>query len=209
MCWQARLKKSSRCFRRMSGRVLGLMLAVAAMPLNSAFGTVRAQTSSAPITRASALKNVRVLSIPGWVEALSEENNFRVLFPGAPQIDDEVASVKGFKLSNSAGKWTASCAHLGQPVGNDEASLRKLYQQSMDAMTHGKTYLLASGDVFLNGRLGVEFRIRGLSRISYTRAFVFGRRLYTISVTRKDPARAPHENPTDVQQFFDSFIYWD
>ena len=120
-----------------------------------------------------------------------------------------MASKKGFKLANSSGKWSAVCADLGRTVPNDESALREVYQQSMDTMTHNKTYLIASSDVLLNGRLGIEFRIRGLSQTSYTQAFVFGRRLYTISVIRKKTEQVSPENPVDVQQFFDSFAYWD
>jgi hypothetical protein len=193
----------------MYARVPGLMLAVALMPMNLASAAVRAQASSTSITKASALKNVRVSSIPGWFDAVSDESSFRILFPGKPEMDDDVVSIRGFKFTNSAGKWSASCTDLKQTTPADEVSLRALYQKSMDAMTRNKTYLLASGDIFLNGRLGVEFRIRGLSRVSYTRAFVSGRRLYTISVSRDNPAQATGDTPADVQQFFDSFAYWD
>jgi hypothetical protein len=189
--------------------VLGLIVAVASTPMTSGLVTVSAQQPATQITRASALKNVRISSLPGWSEAVSDECSFRILFPGQPKIDDGGVSTKGFKLANSSGKWSASCADLGRTVPNDESELRQVYQQSMDAMTHNKTYLIASGDVFLNDRLGTEFRIRGLSQTSYTRAFVFGRRLYTISVTRKKTDQVSAENPADVQQFFDSFAYWD
>lgn len=189
--------------------LLGLSMLVASNSMSSGVSAVLAQDSSSSITKAGALKNTRVLSLPGWSEAVSDECHFRVLFPGQPKIDDDVASIKGFKLANSSGKWTASCADLGRTVPNEEAALRQLYQQSMAAMTRNKTYLLADSDVLLNGRLGTEFRIRGLSQTSYTRAFVFGRRLYTLSVTRKKAAQVSDENPPDVQQFFDSFAYWD
>jgi hypothetical protein len=189
--------------------VLGLIMAVALTPIVSCLVTTSAQQPASPITKASALKNVRISSLPGWSETVSDECSFRILFPGKPQIDNDAASRKGFKLANSSGKWSASCADLGRTVPNDESALRQVYQQSMDAMTHNKTYLIASGDVFLNGRLGIEFRIRGLSQTSYTQAFVFGRRLYTISVTRKKTAEVSADNPADVQQFFDSFAYWD
>jgi len=189
--------------------VLGLIMAVASIPLVSCLVTASAQQPASQITKASAIKNVRVSSVPGWSEAVSDECSFRILFPGKSEIDNDVASMKGFKLANSSGKWSALCADLGRIVPNDETALRQVYQQSMDAMTHNKTYLIASGDVFLNGRLGIEFRIRGLSQTSYTQAFVFGRRLYTISVTRKKADQVNSENPSDVQQFFDSFAYWD
>ena len=187
---------------------LGLILTVT-LPLHLALTSVRTQTSSSLITKASALKNVRVWSIPGWSEVISDGCKFRVLFPGPPKIDDDVISIRGLRFSNSAGKWSASCSDLGRTVANDDAILRELYQKSMDSMTHNKTYLLASSDVFLNQRLGVEFTIRGLSQVSYTRAFVSGRRLYTVSVARKNSAKTADDIPRDVQQFFDSFAYWD
>ena len=189
--------------------VLGLVILIASTPVSSSLLNAYAQEPSAPITKASALKNVLVSSLPGWSEAVSDEAHFRILFPGKPEIDDDVVSMKGFKLSNSSGKWSASCADLGRTVPNDEGELQKLYQQSMDAMTRNKTFLISSGDVYLNGRLGTEFRIRGLSQTSYTRAFAVGRRLYTMSVTRKKTGEEGTEYPPDIQQFFNSFAYWD
>src|SRR4051794_23793696 len=115
--------------------LLGLSILVASTSMSSGLSTVQAQDSSSSITKASALKNTRVLSLPGWSEAVSDECHFRVLFPGQPKIDDDVASIKGFKVANSSGKWTASCADLGRTVPNEEAALRQLYQQSMAAMT--------------------------------------------------------------------------
>ena len=187
--------------------VLGLIMAVS-IPMATGL-TASAQQPAPEITKASALKNVRISTLPGWSEAVSDECSFRILFPGKSEIDHDVVSTKGFKLANSSGKWRAVCADLGRTVPNDESALREVYQQSMDAMTHNKTYLIASSDVLLNGRLGIEFRIRGLSQTSYTQAFVFGHRLYTISVTRKKTEQVSPDNPADVQQFFDSFAYWD
>jgi hypothetical protein len=189
--------------------VLGMIMAVASTPMASGRITASVQQPASQVTKASALQNVRISSLPGWSEAVSDEGRFRILFPGNPKIDDDVVSTKGFKLASSSGKWSALCADLGRTVPNDESALRQVYQQSMDAITRNKTYLIASGDVFINGRLGIEFRIRGLSQTSYTQAFVFGRRLYTISVTRKKTDQVSAENPSDVQQFFDSFAYWD
>jgi len=192
----------------MLGRVLGLMLAVT-LPAHLDLSSIRAQATSSSITKASALKNVRGSSIPGWLELVSDECNFRILFPGKPQIDNEVLPRRGFKFTNSAGKWSAFCADLGQAVPSDETSLRDLYQKRMDAMTRNKTYLLASSDLSINGRLGIEFTIHGLSQVSYTRAFASGHRLYMISVARKNSTTATDDIPADVQQFFDSFAYWD
>ena len=186
----------------MIGRVLGLIFVSALIP-------GYAQTSSSQITKTKALQNVRVSSVPGWFELVSDENKFRVLFPARPKIDNDVISMKGFKVANDSGKWAAFCSDLGRPAPDDEPALRNLYQQSIDSMTRNKTYLLASGDVFLNGRLGIDFRIRGLSHTSYTRAFAVGRRLYILSVEQKKTANSEPETPPEVQQFFDSFAYWD
>jgi hypothetical protein len=193
----------------MYGRVFGLLLTIAFAPVIPGLTVIRAQSSPTSISKTEALRNVRVSAVPAWSEVVSAQDNFRILFPGKPQIDDDVISIRGFKFANSAGKWSASCADLPQTVPNDEAALRELYQRSMDAMTRNKTYVMSSSDVSLNGRLGVEFTIRGSSRISYTRAFASGRRLYTISVSRKNPAPATDDPPADIQQFFDSFAYWD
>lgn len=183
-------------------RVCGLIVVAAALT------TGYAQTSE-QVTKANALKKVGVTSLPGWSEVLSDKNKFRVLFPGQPQVDDDVISMPGFRLTNASGKWSVFCADLRGNVPKDESSLRDLYQRSMDSMTHNKTFLLASQDVFLNGRLGIEFRIRGLAQTSYTRAFASSRSLYTLSVSRKNPKNPEADTPQDVQQFFDSFAYWD
>lgn len=191
----------------MIARVLSLILIATVLTAGYA------QSSSPQITKARALRDVRVLSLPGWSEVLSDENKFRILFPGKAQIDDDVISMKGFTLTKGSGHWSVFCADLGVSIPNEESALRKAYQQSIDSMTRNKTYLLASEDVSLNGRLGIQFRIRGLSRTSYTRAFAFGRKLYTISVSQKKTAdQTADQNadpPPDVQQFFDSFAYWD
>ena len=189
--------------------VLGLIMIVASTPTSSSVLTAHAQEPPSSLTKASALKNVQVSSLPGWFEAVSDECHFRILFPGKPEINDEIISIKGLRVSNSSGKWSASCADLGTTAPKDESELQKLYQHSMDAMTRNKTYLISSSDIYLNGRLGIEFRIRGLSQTSYTRALAVGRRLYTVSVSRKKTTEESADYPSDVQQFFNSFAYWD
>jgi hypothetical protein len=168
-----------------------------------------AQVASSPITKANALGNVRVSSLPGWFEFVSEESKFRVLFPGTPKFDDDVSSMKGYKFKDDSGQWAAWCSDLGREVPNDPASLRNAYQQSIGAKTRGRDNLFISGDVWLNGRLGTEFIIQRGGRVDYIRAFAFGRRLYTLNVTRKRTTRGSSAIPADVQQFFDSFVYWD
>ena len=166
-----------------------------------------AQNSS--VTKENALGNVRVSSIPGWFEFVSEQYRFRILFPGAPQHDNDVASMKGFKVTNASGHWAAWCSDLGREAPNEESILRSAYQRTIETMTSHRTSLFVSGDVFLNGRLGAELIIDEGGRTSYVRAFIFGRKLYTLSVTRKKGSPGGNTLPSDVRQFFDSFTYWD
>ena len=41
------------------------------------------------------------------------------------------------------------------------------------------------------------------------RAFLFGRRMYTLAVDRKTTATGDATVPVDVKQFYESFTYWD
>ena len=167
------------------------------------------QNSAPTITRADALKSVRVSSLPGWFEFVSEESRFRILFPGAPKPNNDVSTMKGFKFEDASGHWAAWCSDLGVTAPNDNSLLRDQYQRAIAAMTHGNNRLFVSGDVFLNGRLGAEVIIQRSSRVDYIRTFAFGRRLYTLTVTRKRTNGVGSDVPQDVQEFFDSFTYWD
>lgn len=170
--------------------------------------TASAQASSSPISRAEALSTVRFSSAPGWYEFLSEQCRFRVLFPGAPRTG-VVASSKGFELDSGSEEWAARCGDLREIAPNETALLRLRYQQMIATMTHGSNRLFVSGDVMLNGRLGAEVIVQRSSRINYVRLFAYGRRLYTLTVTRKRTKQLRDGIPEDVQKFFDSFTYWD
>lgn len=196
-------------FTTLPAKTLVLQLAVlAASLLLSQATTASAQTSSSPVTKAEAIRTVRVSSLPGWFEFLSEQCRFRVLFPGAPRTG-VVASSKGFKLRNGSDQWAARCGDLDVSAPNETSLLRQKYQEVIAAMTRGDNRLFASGDVMLNGRLGAEVIIQRSSRIDYVRTFAYGRRVYTLTVTRKRTNPVRDGVPPDVQTFFDSFTYWD
>ena len=120
-----------------------------------------------------------------------------------------VASVKGFELDSGSDQWLARCGDLRVFAPDDNALLRGRYQEMIATMTHGNNRLFVSGDVFLNGRLGAEVIIQRSSRIDYVRTFAYGRRLYTLTVTRKRKNQLRNGLPEDVKMFFDSFTYWD
>jgi len=170
---------------------------------------VSGQEAASPVSKTRAIKEVRVSSMSGWYEAVSEEGRYRVLFPRQPQIDDDVVSVKGFRCIEPESNWLASYTDFARPVPNDENYLRNAYHGSVEAITKKGNSLLAQRDVFLNGRLGNEFVVGGPALISYLRVFVSGSRMYTLSVNRKKTPGTNGQIPGDVQQFFDSFAYWD
>jgi len=168
-----------------------------------------AQKSSLPVNKDRAVQEVHVRSSPGWLEAVSDDGRFRILFPGKPTVGGDVVSLKGFKLVEPERKWVAYYTDFEQPMPNDEAYLRNAYHRSVEAITKDGKRLLAQRDVLLNTRLGSEFVIDGPNLVSYMRAFVAGRRMYTLSVDQKKADGAGTVIPADVQQFFDSFTYWD
>ena len=49
----------------------------------------RAQTSPPRVARAEALKAVKVASLDGWRESVSDAGRFRILFRGEPEAVDE------------------------------------------------------------------------------------------------------------------------
>ena len=170
-----------------------------------------ARAAGPQVTKAQALKNVKVSSVVNWQEALSEKGRFRILFPGQPEDSSEAGTVmKGFKFTEPAANWFAYYNDFDELKSNDEQDLRGAYQGSVEAITRkAGTRLLKQEDVFLNGRLGTEFVIERAGSISYMRAFLFGRRMYTLAVDRKTAATGDSAVPVEVKQFFESFTYWD
>lgn len=156
------------------------------------------------------MKGVKVSSIDAWKEILSEEGRFRILFPGQPKSSDGGFGMKGFQFSESGSNWFAYYNDFDELKSNDEKALRNAYQGSVEAITRkAGTRLLKQEDVFLNGRLGTEFVVEGAELTSYMRAFLFGRRMYTLAVERKRVANGDSNVPIEVKQFFESFTYWD
>jgi hypothetical protein len=117
--------------------------------------------------------------------------------------------MKGFKFFQPETNWFAYYSDFDQPMPLDEAYLRNAYHGSVEAIAKNGKRLLAQRDVFLNKRLGTEFVIARPSLVSYMRSFIFGSRAYTLAVDRKTDVGSDATFPSDVQQFFDSFTYWE
>ena len=159
------------------------------------------------VSKAQAISKVRVATLPGWRETLSGEGLFRVLFPCDPENNDDLISVKELTCTRDGVSWQVSYSELPRPVQDSE--LKQRYHQANLAITDAGNKLIAERDVFLNGRLGDETVIAKQSRVTYMRSFICRSRLYVISVGRKANARSTDLIPRDIQNFFDSFVYWD
>lgn len=162
-----------------------------------------------PVDKVRAMKEVRVSSLPGWHEAVSREGRFRILFPGEPQLYDDVMSMGGFKFIEPESHWFAYYRDFDQLKSNNEYDLRIAYRNSVESITRSGKRLVSQEDVLLNGRLGTDFVIEAPGRRSYLRAFLFDGRMYTLAVDRKEVGTGNASTPIAVQQFFDSFAYWD
>jgi len=176
--------------------------------LSIASPRILAQATESLVSKDQALKAVRISSIPNWREAVSAEGKFRVLFPAEPAVDDDVASVKGWKLVDSDSRWSALHTDLEVPPEVTDAQMR---QTMLDRVhkTWEKGRFLSEKDVMLNGRTGSEFVITEADKLTYIRTFWLRNGLYMLSVVRTAKAGADATIPADVQHFFDSFTYWD
>ena len=164
----------------------------------------------APLAKSEAIRKARVGAISDWRETISDDGRFRILFPGPPQVDNDVVTAVGLKVIEPNTSWTAFYSDLGRVVPTNEAAFRKAYRSGLNGLNGEGRTLLSQRDVYLNGRLGTEFVIERAGLTSYMRAFVVGRRLYTLAAHRKEVDASNRANiPTDVRHFFDSFAYWE
>jgi hypothetical protein len=161
------------------------------------------------VDRVSALKDAKVKAIPGWKEVVSDQGRFRVIFPGEPKDGDQgagVTSMHGLKMTDNNGHWFVLYVDLdGGP--KDEAEARQSYRRSVEELVRKGSKVVSQRDVTINGVLGVELILRNQFNTSFMRAFVVNHRVYTLDVDWKDPV-ALNSVPGDVQQFFESFTFW-
>lgn len=170
------------------------------------------QTVNASLAKAQALKTVKVSSVKGWKEVISDKCRFRVLFPSEPALkpsDEVVPLLEGYKLTQDETDWAAQYVEFDEEKTDDEQLLREAYRGSAEAMGKNRGRLLKQSDVILNGRLGTEFIIEERNAATYMRVFLIGQHMYTLTVVRKKVAPGSSTFPQDVQQFFDSFTFWD
>jgi hypothetical protein len=170
------------------------------------------QVAREPVSKDQALRGVKVSNATGWKEAVSDRGHFRILFPGEPTVveDGEPAGLQGYKLITGEKNWVSYRYDYPEPKSDDETQIRGAYRRSVEAITQRRgAKLLRQSDVRLNGWLGAEFVIESPGAISYMRAFHVHGRLFTLSVDVKQAGEVNPAVPPDVQQFFDSFTFWD
>lgn len=196
----------------LAGRKLILIFETLIITL-SLSSTGYGQHASKPVSKEQALQGVKVSAVNGWKEAVSNEGRLRILFPAEPTIvedGDEVAGLRGFKLITPEKKWVLYFMDFKDRTAGDDTQLREAYRQGIESIVkRAGTKMLRQDDVRLNGRLGSEFVIESSGAVSYMRAFQIQRRLYTLSVDVKKTGGMNPTLPPDVQQFFDSFTFWE
>lgn len=186
--------------------IQALIVALVALPF---CGVAGAQAGETLIKRAEALKAVEVVSVPNWLEVVSPEGQFRILFPVEPKVDDNVISVKGWRVTAGDSQWVAYFSKVEAEVTSSERSVREGYDRAYAAVTKDGDSVLMHRDVLINGRLGRESVIARQGKIDYTRTFLTRGRVYLLSVHRTAGVANDATIPADVLQFFNSFACWD
>lgn len=116
--------------------------------------------------------------------------------------------MRGFNLIQGEMNWFAYFNDYSNPI-YDETKLREAYQGSVERITRKGVKLLKQNDVFVNKKLGTEFILEGHGAISYMRAFLIGSRMYTLAVDNRQKTQPIDKIPDNVEQFFDSFTFWE
>lgn len=161
-------------------------------------------------SKTEAIRKAPVGAISGWLETISDEGRFRILFPAAPQFDNEIVAARGLTVIEPNTSWSVHYSDIGRVLKANEPSFRKAYRDGLVGMVGPGKILVSQRDIYLHGKLGTEFVIGRPGVTSYMRAFLIGRRLYTLAAHRKAVDLAPGGDiPRDIRQFFDSFTCWE
>lgn len=168
-----------------------------------------AQEARPRVARDEALKSVKVASLEGWKEAVSDAGRFRILFHGEPEVADESGG-NGFEMKGDRVKWFALYYDYKNVEEVNDATLRQRLKESVDAVAARRgAKLLSRSELTLNGRPGVEFILLEREAKSYMRSFQVGLRLYILAVDDYKELSEATAVPPDARNFFDSFTFWE
>lgn len=169
---------------------------------------LQAQDDQSVITKREALNRFSETNDSELREIISDEARFRVVFPGKPEIDDDVITVRGFRLRARGARWVVSYSDLDLPRSVTSEELRERYHKANQAAARSGQ-LVSERDVFLNGRLGSEVVIRNQDELTRMRSFISGKRVFIIAVITNETDKARSQIDDDIKQFFESFTFWD
>lgn len=162
------------------------------------------------VFRKQALETVKIRSLEGWKEAISDDGRLRVLFPNDFVVvnSGDRGRFQGFKFKSDDASWVAYYTDSTHSRSTDE-ELRAAYRGSVEALTKKGAKLLKQDDIILNDRLGIEFVLQNSFATSYLRSFLIGDRQYILSVDVNNMKDSSGSIPQNIQQFFDSFTFWE
>lgn len=178
-----------------------MLLAVALWPSVPALG------QDALPTRDQAMKRVGVIAISGWQEFIPAEGRLRILFPGRPKLVDDVRSVHDYRIKLDDTEWRALYSDLDAPM-KDEAELRTTLDRASNAMVRPGTTIRSRTEIRINAQLGLDMILEVPQGTLFLRAVQAGQRSYIVSALRAPGRNTCTSYPVDVQQFFDTFTFW-
>src|SRR5688500_3845188 len=95
-----------------------------------------------PLSKSEAIRKARVGAIPDWRETISDAGRFRILFPGHPEVDNNVVDAAGLRVIEPKTSWNVFYTDLGRIVPTNEAAFRKAYRDGLNGLTgEGRTLL--------------------------------------------------------------------
>jgi hypothetical protein len=157
--------------------------------------------------REQAMERVGVVSISGWREFIPTDGRFRLLLPGLPEFVDDVRSVYDYRLKTDDTEWRVLYSDLDVPM-KDEAELRTTLDRAIGAMARPGTTIRSRTEIRINYQLGDDLILESPKGILFMRTIQAGVRTYIVSALRPPGKSRCSSVPADVQQFFDSFTFW-
>jgi hypothetical protein len=137
-----------------------------------------------------------------WVKFSSTEGRFSILFPAKPEPEteaNELYASHSFTADTDWATYVVMYADFKAAIGDPGRAL----DGARDALLIGKE-LVSETEITQNGDSARELRVKsdGGMAISVTRLYLFGNRLYNVTVVF---APASKYDPASVEKFFSSF----
>jgi hypothetical protein len=148
-----------------------------------------------------------------WKELLSQEEGFRILFPGEPKRsvgqaegkDGPVPNVR-YEVVNRNGYFNFSHADFDAMQHQNAAELRVNYDFLRDGiLTTMNAELLRENEIKTDGHLGREFTMKKDNELILYRVFIIDKRQYQLITAVKLSNKQVGEFENASTKFFESF----